>query len=823
VTSFAIYQLRTAYLAHIQDGVGERLINVDTTFLNDPSFRAAGWSADSAEVKRTYSPPIPAAITSEYFQAPPLIAGGDELGEDEDGDGGPEQASAVPVRRRKRREQLEEDDSSDLSDESEDESEIRPLGQVRFNKMPTRIRSGSSPIRSSSIRGEPSELVTSPAKPDSSRPRGSSLSAVELMKTRTRRDTATSSEFSADSELDPSVFQRRILKSRPSKAFGTLSRQVEEDEDSLVVAKANAASENALDSDPGSLISDFSETLGQESLLAGALHSSPRHSGTNTPGLEDSTQKRKRSSIILAELPPPRPISTIQPKSLLSMALQAHNKKPTDPFERFATLSGAADPNPLYLKIYAPATLSSDIGTPMEILIRKVSNEGEPVTVAEAIGFSLWKYGDEDRQPTVTGTAKNVNRWTFRVVEDEEIDDDFPPLVRTKPMSDFTSNNRRAAGRRARGKPWDEFALVQASDAQFQQNEIDTPVYSEEANGASGGDVTDRDDTPVATPVVAQSALVPNRAFRGNYITDPYFGAAQRKESEVPPADAPATMSSHATPRAGASRSLNIHFTSNDYTPRVMTIDTTTDTYLAEVFDQACRKLNLDKALYMLRVSNTTTIAPTDRTVEALGPIHSDLDLVRRRFIGDGGTGTFGSPSSTSPNAPILGTPTTGFVNGGANTPRRNKNKDNVTTSVHPLAQQHSAGHPHDPYGGLGLGLSFTVGGSGNKRYNVIRKQPMSLAPSHPRVLELSGDYLHILPADPITTNRALYDPVQNKTTSVHFSSVVGCKVNRKHPKTFRLVIYREKESKRYDFEVDTVAESQEIVDEICKGMEATR
>jgi len=119
-------------LSNINDGIGERLINVDNSILNDPSFRAAGWSATAADIKRTYSPPIPTAISSDYFAAPPRSAGLAPAGfndEEEEGGmvtGGGSTDTVGPgpnVRRRRRREQYDEDDSSDLSDESDDDIE----------------------------------------------------------------------------------------------------------------------------------------------------------------------------------------------------------------------------------------------------------------------------------------------------------------------------------------------------------------------------------------------------------------------------------------------------------------------------------------------------------------------------------------------------------------------------------------------------------------------------------------------------------------------------------------------------------------------------
>ena len=117
-------------MTHIKDGIGERLITLDTSVLNDPSFRAAGWSATGADARKTYSPPIPTAITSDYFAAPPRSAGFAPPGfNDEDSEGGmvtgrgsTDTVGPGPNLRRKRRRDLhEEDDSSDLSDESDDE------------------------------------------------------------------------------------------------------------------------------------------------------------------------------------------------------------------------------------------------------------------------------------------------------------------------------------------------------------------------------------------------------------------------------------------------------------------------------------------------------------------------------------------------------------------------------------------------------------------------------------------------------------------------------------------------------------------------------
>lgn len=63
---------------------------------------------------------------------------------------------------------------------------------------------------------------------------------------------------------------------------------------------------------------------------------------------------------------------------------------------------------------------------------------------------------------------------------------------------------------------------------------------------------------------------------------------------------------------------------------------------------------------------------------------------------------------------------------------------------------------------------------------------------------------------------------VDTKTRSINFNDVVGCKVSRRHPKTFRVVVLRGNEAneqKRYDFEARNASEAVEIVDEIKKNM----
>lgn len=841
VYSFSIYQLRAGYLNNIKDGVGERLITLNTSVLNSPAFRAAGWIANPAEIRRTYSPPIPTAIASEYFQVPPRSAGlPAEDGEEEVGiEGGmvtgigsnDTLGPTSQAKRRRRKEQLEEEDSSDLSDDSDEEEEgKRAAQQIKFNKMPVRVRSGSSPVQGSKLRGEVKDgevslLVTSPSRPsDTGALRRGSLGAVEAVKQRARRDTTTSSEMSSENELDPSTFRRQKVPPRALKHSQMLTDRIQEE--GQEVADSDLEDEEV--DEASDLSDDFEGTAESPSLLGlgGApliaidtldtmeSASLPKEPPKMPPAItphNSSPKKTRPAPPELPKLPSGRPVSYVQPVSLLSKALRTTTTKGQSPFQQFAQLSGKGDPNPLWIKIYAP--FSKKPSQPFEVPLRRSKNDGVLVTVAELIGLSLWRYAEEKREPEIKDADLNVNRWTLRMVEDEEVDFDFPALGRTRPVSDFTSNNNRPARGRSRDKPWDEFALVRATDEQFKDNEDETPQFGEPTTVSTIPTPipdTSRVQTPVPMSRTASDApqppagsnFIPNR----NPITGPSF-ISLRKDSTAPLLDAPAAAAPSSANRTGVPRTVTINYIDPvSLQASLLPITTTSDTYIAEIFSTACQRYKLDKALHVFKVHGTQTVAPQDRTVEALGE-RLTLDLVRRRFVGVGeGQGLSASPGSESPNAPLLLTTGT--------TPKK-KGKGGLSAAM---------GLGHRDYGAASsnyLPSLAGLGSGGGKRYQVIRRQPLSFAPSHPRVLSLDGEYMHIMSVVGGVGGGGMGDAGgTGKTTSVHLSSVVGCKVSRKHPKMVRVLVYREKETKRYDFEAGSREEAAEIAGEIRKGVE---
>lgn len=664
--------------------------------------------------------------------------------------------------------------------------------------MPVRTRSGSSPIRGSYARDGVEVLITSPSRRSTEgRLRSGSLGGVEAVKQRARRDTVTSSDMSSENELDPAMLRRRHINPvKAAKASNLLTQKHEEDERQYLRTLNNTIDEDsAEDSARSSLSSEFGETADSESLLDDIVASSLSDLPSALKlGSEPLVKPKVGLESTLQALPPPRPISRLPPISLLTLALRAQQSGPKNPVESFARLSGKGVQDPLYIRIFAPFSKTPEKAIDMPLLRAVLDNEsGEQpkVTVAEAIGLSLYRYGEEEIQPPIEPKRLNVNRWTLRMIEDGEVDYDFPALNRVGPMTDFTSNNNRGVRGRSREKPYDEFALVEATDAEFEQNRKLTPKY--EKLSASSSTATKDGPSEPNTP-----RPFPTTSTKNAEAPSP---SATRKTAPVIPVDRQTLPSVQSTPLMGPAKMLKIHFTSLEAVTQSMTVEVTTDTYLAEVLDNVCKRWNLDKSYHMLKVTGTNTVAPVDRTVEALG-VRTELDLARRRFANDGAVGLAGSPGSSSPNAPLL-------LDGDA--PRKAKRGYGLGggggglggSSLHPLAQKQD----------------LLSGATRFRRYNVTRRNPMSFAPSNPRVLLIDEEYMHILPGE---TGRALFDS-NGKTSRVPFEMIVGSKVSRRHPKTFRVIIWREKDQKRYDFEAQSASDAEDIVAEIRKGMESRK
>lgn len=698
------------------------------------------------------------------------------------------------AKRRRRKEQIDDDDSSELSDESDEDADgtQRAAQQIRFAKMPVRDRADSSPIQTTGTKETPDLLVTSPSRrSEDGRLRRGSLGTVEAVKARARRGTTTSSDMSSENEVDPLYFQRRQVNLRGAPKPNLLASAMKEEPNLPGMPGMNDERDTRNDSDGESVGSALSSELGVTADSASILNtmddavliSSPLISGMSARSRsmpQNSSPKRTRSELVMPDLPPPRPISLVQPTSILGSALRAMKTKPRNPIEAFASLSGKGSPNPLWIRIYCP--FSEKPEEPFEMPLDRISKDGENITVGEAIGLAIWRYIEEEYKPALSQAQLNANKWALRMVEDGEVDYDFPALVRTSAISDFTSNNNRGARARSREKPWDEFALVEASAAEAEANHKATPQLTPDSSAEIEA-ALESASVEVIEPLRPETSR--SNIGRGNPVLGGQPFSSALNNTSLTPADRPAPQTSHATPRMGVTKTLRIRYFDIDVSAQSMTLEMSADSYIAEVLDHVCKRWNLDKAGFILKVTGTSTIAPLDRTVQALGA-RSDLDLVRRRF-GAGPLSLTGSPGSSSPNAPLLLD-----IDG----PRKGKKGVQM---LHPLAQKQD----------------LISSASNFKKYNVTRKQLTSFTQGNQRVLAFDGDYLHVMPSD---TGKTLFDSGA-KVTSIAFGDVLKVKVSSKHPKLVRVVVRRATESKRYDFEAKNAQEAQDIVEDISREM----
>lgn len=697
----------------------------------------------------------------------------------------------VATKRRRRREQMEQEDSSDLSDDSDDDTE-RAAQQIKFAKMPVRHRSGSSPLQSSTLRQATS--ANSPRPP----PRRGSQSALETVKERARRDTVTSSEVSSENELENGgAYQRHRDAARAAARTVRIQTNLNKSEPALGVKRqqSDLLEEEEEDSDASDMSSAFNESIESASILAGDMEQpranmSPSHQVVGTPPRDFKRQSTIRKSMlppptqIVGVLPPRRPTSTIRPmsmvapKSLISEALNAKKTQLAAPFESFATLNGKGEASPLMIRIYSP--YCNTPSKPFEVLIRRLVRDengpDRPVHVSDLIGLALWRYNEEQLQPPLPSDKLNLNWWTLKMVEEGgEVDDDFPPLERTKPVAQFVtaSKNKNAGAQptaamprmgrgRANTKIYDDFALVPASEDEHEANKALTPQYSEEpvAETSVEEDSIQANATlqpnmgPIsnATPLEAASAPAAFRPTTGRH--NPVLNTVYRPGANM--ADIPRPQAVTNNIARGQHKFLRIHIMTPDAPPgQMVTVDVTTDMYIEEVLELVCRKRNFDKISHMLKIPNSGAVALLDRPVSAIGAMQ-DLELHRRRF-----------------NEPVLSQSPVGHSPGGRMLFSEigvGGKKASKTKGIHPLAKEAMA--------------QEELSRNGNySRFTVWRKQTMRFAGLNERLFIIDGEYIHIMPS----SNGKVVTDSSSKTTTVHFSNVIGCKLSRRHPSQFKV------------------------------------
>ena len=275
-------------------------------------------------------------------------------------------------------------------------------------------------------------MVTSPnSKPRDSRTRAGSHGTFDLTRSergggldRVSSDLARSSkDHFGDTEPDDSLLSTRV-RDTDSEKFRALTDRLHRSPGSSYVKDSTELNFDLDDSGDESdastnLSSDFTETVDSNPHVIGSALTSPIPMGLSSPS-------------VLHILPPPRPISMIQPVSALTQMIQASQAKEANPMEKFRVHSGKGELSHLSLKIYFHK--SKEPKKPLQVILKRHntaegSGASKEVAVYEAIGFSLYRYIEEGRQPPLSETQLDINHWALRMVEDDGTpDEDFPRM-----------------------------------------------------------------------------------------------------------------------------------------------------------------------------------------------------------------------------------------------------------------------------------------------------------------------------------------------------------------------------------------------------------
>lgn len=284
--------------------------------------------------------------------------------------------------------------------------------------------------------------------------------------------------------------------------------------------------------------------------------------------------------------------------------------------ETYRLFSGKGELTPITMKLYIPY---SPLSSPFEIIINRLPNPpngdrgNKEMTVAEAIGFALYKYIEDKKQPVLRAELCDINQWVLRMVDDGEPDEDFPPLERTRAVTSYiVKGGSGRGGRLARETKLEgEFALVEATPDQYLENVRVTP----------GAGPPPKKKAPESTP--------PGTAVSTDVATTTSTSA-----SVGPPLHLQLQpLFVAGAPKTGSSKIIRIHISTIDEFAQSVSVCVTSDTYMGEVLEQVCRKKHLDKSKYILRLTGHPNVVwPLERAVSALGD-RAELDLVKRKVL----------------------------------------------------------------------------------------------------------------------------------------------------------------------------------------------
>jgi target of rapamycin complex 2 subunit MAPKAP1 len=220
-------------------------------------------------------------------------------------------------------------------------------------------------------------------------------------------------------------------------------------------------------------------------------------------------------------------------------------------------------------------------------------------------------------------------------------------------------------------------------------------------------------------------------------------------------------------------------------------LDVTSDNYFSEVLDLICKKLHLDKSLYVLRLPGTSLMIPPSRRVESLQG-RTELELIRKNALEamTAGGSAAGTPTNSGTSRTLLFREQADLVTGTGHKKRKKllldsnlgDQSDLITNASYQVFPPHLPCLFRVPQLRYVISISSLCFPPANvQKYIVWRRQP--IFGRHERVLAIDGDYIHLMPSD----QKTMYEPGNPKTSSIFIGAILRAKQSRKIPQNFKV------------------------------------
>lgn len=463
-------------------------------------------------------------------------------------------------------------------------------------------------------------------------------------------------------------------------------------------------------------------------------------------------------------------------KSKLSELLnKTLNGSKEDPLEQFIFVSGddATNKNEvLNLKVFLPDDKQ------INVKIRKSS------IVFDTIGYILYKTNLKYPEILKDLKLKNLNRWCLKLIDDdgEPYEGSFGLMERKKQIASYGE---------------DEVALVNVSETQYALNESETPMPIFEEPQASSS------STPSPSKAISQNSYYKSilPPIIDNNIKD-------TKTVKVQIFEYPSTTY--------ASSYVTLEFSINDT--------------LNEIMKKYSNWKRIDPTYYVLKAVDENFILNLNDSISSLDGNYKlevltklkarTLHLRKKNILISNTLQTINS--NLTPQ-----TLTEGLLRDGVNSEIKKEMKEEKEEATQQSTSKFSSSLSKQglsSFKNRNFSKSFSNKVEHNpgaltgqyEKFTVWRRLPMSFINRHEREFAIDGDYVYIMPKD----EKIWYD-TNFKTTTFHISNIKSCKISKRVPSNFKIIVNKPRGPKRYDFEALNSSEAEEIVSRLNNLMDA--